>query len=49
MTRTIIYWVRYLKRKTTTELTADEKKKLLNGEIVMSHYATDYFFYKIIK
>tara|TARA_R110002153_G_scaffold95973_1_gene230091 strand:- start:929 stop:1078 length:150 start_codon:yes stop_codon:yes gene_type:complete len=49
MTRATIDGQKYLKRKLETPLTDIEKKKLLNKELVMSHYATDYLFYRILK
>ena len=49
MTRESINGERYLKRKISTPLTTEENKKILNGDIVMSHYATEYLYYKIIK
>jgi hypothetical protein len=49
MTSTTIDGSKFLKLKMGNQLTDMEKKKILMKEIVMSHYASDYFFYKIIK
>ena len=49
MTRTTINGQKYMKRKDGQPLTTEEKKKIEKGEMVWSHYATEYTFYKIIK
>lgn len=49
MTRTTINGERFYKRKEGQDLTTEEKRKIEKKEIIMSHYATGYFYYRIIK